>query len=271
MPSEVRNSDLKQVGNFELLPAELARRFGICPTDARHRGDNSGALRSRSAGGLSSGFCAVGRRRRRCKVRGIVAIVVSILVAACEPPLPTGAVTRAPEPKPHYGLGISRDAFTSIIEKDDLPLPLEVWSRHDDPATSDALMARFHPEPGETPVSLGLWGKSDNLRAVDVECYTPIRKSRSKFEQELCGVLMALVLKLTVPEWTQRNDWLLATMAGGHRREDMIRKVADARRQRQVRFSAASYAVGLEVAAVPSDGDHLSQSPDTWARISKSN
>ena len=173
------------MANFELSPAELARRFGICPTDARHRGDNSGALRSRSAGGLSSGFCAVGRRRRRCNVRGIVAIVVSILVAACEPPLPTGAVTRAPEPKPHYGLGISRDAFTSIIEKDDLPLPLEVWSRHDDPATSDALMARFHPEPGETPVSLGLWGKSDNLRAVDVECYTPIRGRLSKFEQEI--------------------------------------------------------------------------------------
>ncbi len=84
--------------------------------------------------------------------------MVSIAVAACEPPLPTGAVTRAPEPKPHYGLGVSRDAFTSIIEKDDLPLSLEVWSRHDDPATSDALMVRFHPETGETTASLGSMG-----------------------------------------------------------------------------------------------------------------
>ncbi len=157
-PSEVRNSDLKQMGNFELLPAELAHRFGIGPTDARHPCDNSGALRLRSAGRLSSGLRAVSRWRRRCNVRGIVAIVVSIAVAACEPPLPTGAVTRAPEPKPHYGLGVSRDAFTSIIEKDDLRLSLEVWSRYDDPATSDALMARFHPEPGKTTASLGSMG-----------------------------------------------------------------------------------------------------------------
>ena len=89
---------------------------------------------------------------------------------------------------------------------------------------------------------------------MHVECYTPIRGRLSKFERELCNVLMALVLKLTVPEWAEGNDWLLATMAAGHTSGDVTLKVGDARGERQVRFFAASYAVGLAVAAVPSGG-----------------
>ncbi len=146
-------------------------------------------------------------------------------------------------------LGIGRSAFISIIEKEKLPLSLEGFGRYDDPATDDVMMARYRPTPNTTAVSLGMWGRHDNLRAVDVECYRPITRGLSKYERELCVTLMALVLKLTLPEWVERNAWLGKTMSAGHTRKDVILK----RDGRQIRFFATSTALGVEVAALKQD------------------
>ena len=146
-------------------------------------------------------------------------------------------------------LGIGRKAFTSIIKREKLPLSLEGFGRYDNPATDDVMMARYRPTPSTTAVSLGMWGWHDNLRAVDVECHKPITRGLSEYERELCVTLMALVLKLTLPEWAERNAWLGDTMAAGHTRKDVILK----RDGRQIRFFAMSSALGLEVAALKQD------------------
>ncbi len=139
-----------------------------------------------------------------------------------------------------------------MIDREGLPLTYGTFGAYDDPGTSDVLMARFHPAPGKTTVSLGMWGEADNLRAVDIECYIdPIRRRISQFETGLCGVLMALVLKVTVPEWAERNDWLLSTVAAGATTEDVIHKVGAALGERELRYFASSYALGLQVSARP--------------------
>lgn len=139
-----------------------------------------------------------------------------------------------------------------MIDREGLPLTYGDLGAYDDPETSDVLMARFHPAPDKTTVSLGMWGEADNLRAVDIECYIdPIGRRVSEFETGLCGVLMALVLKVTVPEWTERNDWLLSAVAAGVTTRDVIRNVGDARGERGLRYFASSYALGLQVSARP--------------------
>ena len=93
-------------------------------------------------------------------------------------------------------------------------------------------------------------GEADNLRAVDIECYLdPIERRVSEFETGLCGLLMGLVLKVTVTEWEERDDWLLSTVAAGETVNDLILKVGDALGERELRYFASSGAIGLQVSA----------------------
>lgn len=57
------------------------------------------------------------------------------------------------KPDPYYGLGIGREAFTSILDSQGLPLTYGGATIHHDPVTSDALIASFHPAPGKTTVT----------------------------------------------------------------------------------------------------------------------